>query len=115
MGSQTLTSGSNDYVSTLYTDFAASIFAFALITVESLKRNFVVLGMESLTDSEIQAMVQEGDLDGDEALNELEFCIMMVPLSPSFVAEADKWLQKYCLKLFFFISNIFLSRFHGIG
>ncbi|XP_057815123.2 calcium-binding protein KIC [Cryptomeria japonica] len=65
-----------------------------LITVESLRKNSAVLGVESLTDSEMQAMVQEGDLDGDGALNENEFCILMIRLSPSFMAEADKWLQK---------------------
>ncbi|XP_057815089.2 calcium-binding protein KIC [Cryptomeria japonica] len=65
-----------------------------LITVDSLRKNSAVLGVESLTDSEIQAMVQQGDLDGDGALNEHEFCVLMVRLSPSFMAEADKWLQK---------------------
>ncbi|GLJ27956.1 hypothetical protein SUGI_0549040 [Cryptomeria japonica] len=65
-----------------------------LITVESLRKNSAILGVGSLTDSEIEAMVQEGDLNGDRALNEHEFCVLMIRLSPSFMAEADKWLQK---------------------
>ncbi|GLJ27937.1 hypothetical protein SUGI_0548740 [Cryptomeria japonica] len=65
-----------------------------LITVESLRKNSAILGVESLTDSEIEAMVQEGDLDGDGALNEHEFCVLMIRLSPSFMAEAENWLQE---------------------
>uniref|UniRef100_A0A0C9RTB5 TSA: Wollemia nobilis Ref_Wollemi_Transcript_13961_514 transcribed RNA sequence n=1 Tax=Wollemia nobilis TaxID=56998 RepID=A0A0C9RTB5_9CONI len=64
-----------------------------LITVESLRKNSAILGVESLTDSEIEAMVKEGDLDGDGALNEHEFCVLMMRLSPSFMAEAQKWLE----------------------
>jgi len=65
-----------------------------LITLESLKRNSVLLGLDSLTDSELRVMMEEGDLDGDGALNEHEFCVLMIRLSPSFMAEADKWLYK---------------------
>ena len=65
-----------------------------LITLESLKRNSALLGVDSLTDSELRAMMEEGDLDGDGALNEHEFCVLMVRLSPSFMDEADKWLNK---------------------
>ena len=64
-----------------------------LITLESLKRNSALLGF-GLTDSELRAMMEEGDLDGDGALNEHEFCVLMVRLSPSFMDEADKWLNK---------------------
>eukprot|EP01018_Ginkgo_biloba_P006844 Gb_30622 [translate_table: standard] len=64
-----------------------------LITLDSLKKNSALLGLDSLTDSELRAMVQEGDLDGDGALNEHEFCILMVRLSPSFMVEAEKWLE----------------------
>merc|ERR1711915_643154 len=66
----------------------------SLITLESLKRNSALLGLDSLTDSELRAMMQEGDLDGDGALNEHEFCVLMIRLSPSFMDEADKWLNK---------------------
>nr|ABK22738.1 unknown [Picea sitchensis] len=65
-----------------------------LITLESLRRNSGLLGLDSLTDSELRAMMGEGDLDGDGALNEHEFCVLMIRLSPSFMAEAEKWLNK---------------------
>jgi Ca2+-binding EF-hand superfamily protein len=65
-----------------------------LITLESLKRNSALLGLDSLTDSELRAMMEEGDLDGDGVLNEHEFCVLMIRLSPSFMDEADKWLNK---------------------
>ncbi|KAH9290010.1 hypothetical protein KI387_034127, partial [Taxus chinensis] len=65
-----------------------------LITVESLRKNSAMLGVDSLTDSEIEAMVNEGDLDGDGVLNEHEFCVLMIRLSPFFMEEAEKWLQK---------------------
>ncbi|GLJ27946.1 hypothetical protein SUGI_0548920 [Cryptomeria japonica] len=68
-----------------------------LITVDSLRKNSAILGVESLTDSEIEAMVQEGDLDGDGALDEHELCVLMVRLSPSFMAEAENWLQEALL------------------
>jgi len=65
-----------------------------LITLESLKRNSALLGLDSLTDSELRSMMEEGDLDADGALNEHEFCVLMIRLSPSFMDEADKWLNK---------------------
>ncbi|GLJ28002.1 hypothetical protein SUGI_0549810 [Cryptomeria japonica] len=64
-----------------------------VITLESLKKNSAVLGLDTLTDSELQAMVQEGDLDCDGALNQQEFCVLMIRLSPSFMNEAEKWLE----------------------
>ena len=65
-----------------------------LITLDSLRRNSALLGLDSLTDSELRAMMEEGDSDGDGALNENEFCVLMIRLSPSFMAEAEKWLHK---------------------
>ncbi|KAL4187418.1 hypothetical protein AMTRI_Chr09g18910 [Amborella trichopoda] len=46
-----------------------------LITFESLKKNFVLLGLDYLNDRELMTMVREGDKDGDGALNEQEFCL----------------------------------------
>ncbi|XP_044493315.1 calcium-binding protein KIC [Mangifera indica] len=65
-----------------------------LITPESLRENSAYLGMEGMTKEEAEAMVREGDLDGDGALNETEFCILMVRLSPGMMEDAEFWLEK---------------------
>ena len=64
------------------------------ITAESLRRNAEVLGMGGMTAEEAEAMVRLGDLDGDGALNESEFCILMVRLSPGMLEDAEAWLDK---------------------
>ncbi|KAL3508599.1 hypothetical protein ACH5RR_028000 [Cinchona calisaya] len=53
-----------------------------LITFESLKRNTFLLGLHELGDDEIFCMLAEGDMDGDGALNQMEFCFLMFRLSP---------------------------------
>lgn len=53
-----------------------------LITFESLKRNSLLLGLHDLRDDELVCMLMEGDLDGDGALSQTEFCILMFRLSP---------------------------------
>ncbi|KAI4329481.1 hypothetical protein MLD38_027868 [Melastoma candidum] len=65
-----------------------------LITAECLRRNSGLLGMEGITLEDSQAMVKEGDLDGDGALNQKEFCILMVRLSPEMMADTETWLHK---------------------
>ncbi|KAI4342940.1 hypothetical protein MLD38_027502 [Melastoma candidum] len=35
------------------------------ITLESLKRNLNVLGLEGASDEDVRSMIREGDLDGD--------------------------------------------------
>ncbi|XWS76843.1 hypothetical protein CRYUN_Cryun01aG0212500 [Craigia yunnanensis] len=65
-----------------------------LITPESLRRNSALLGMEGMSKEEAIGMVREGDLDGDGALNQTEFCILMVRLSPGMMEDAETWLQK---------------------
>ncbi|XVF33127.1 hypothetical protein REPUB_Repub17cG0141300 [Reevesia pubescens] len=65
-----------------------------LITPESLRRNSALLGMEGMSKEEAEGMVREGDLDGDGALNQTEFCILMVRLSPGMMEDAEIWLQK---------------------
>lgn len=65
-----------------------------LITPESLKQNSALLGMEGMSKEDAEAMVREGDLDGDGALNETEFCILMVRLSPGMMEDAEAWLDK---------------------
>lgn len=65
-----------------------------LITTASLQKNCAFLGMEEMNLEEAEAMVKEGDLDGDGALNESEFCILMVRLSPGMMQDAEAWLEK---------------------
>ncbi|CAI0373999.1 unnamed protein product [Linum tenue] len=65
-----------------------------LITAASLRANSELLGMEGMTEQDAEAMVREGDLDGDGALSEAEFCILMVRLSPGMMEDAEAWLEK---------------------
>ncbi|KAI3444379.1 hypothetical protein Pfo_001044 [Paulownia fortunei] len=65
-----------------------------LITPSSLQKNCALLGLEGMSPDDAEAMVQEGDLDGDGALNETEFCILMVRLSPGMMEDAETWLEK---------------------
>lgn len=65
-----------------------------LITPESLQKNSRILGMEGMSKEDAQGMVMEGDLDGDGFLNETEFCILMVRLSPEMMEDAEMWLEK---------------------
>ncbi|TKY49031.1 Calcium-binding protein PBP1 [Spatholobus suberectus] len=52
-----------------------------LITFESLKTNCYLLGLD-VRDDELVCMLMEGDLDGDGALSQIEFCNLMFRLSP---------------------------------
>ncbi|KAL3536677.1 hypothetical protein ACH5RR_000043 [Cinchona calisaya] len=65
-----------------------------LITSASLRNNCALLGMEGMSTEDAEAMVKEGDLDGDGALNQTEFCILMVRLSPGMMQDAEAWLEK---------------------
>ncbi|KAG0460808.1 hypothetical protein HPP92_020735 [Vanilla planifolia] len=47
-----------------------------------------------MTVEEAEAMVREGDLDGDGVLSEDEFCVLMVRLSPGMMSDAESWLEK---------------------
>ncbi|KAJ1277623.1 hypothetical protein BS78_04G017600 [Paspalum vaginatum] len=64
------------------------------ITAESLRRGAAAaLGVAGMTRDEAAAMVREGDADGDGALSEAEFCVLMVRLSPGIMADAEAWLE----------------------
>ncbi|GAU47188.1 hypothetical protein TSUD_350530 [Trifolium subterraneum] len=65
-----------------------------LITSESLRKNSAMLGMDGMSKEDAEAMVKQGDLDGDGKLNETEFCILMVRLSPEMMQDAETWLEK---------------------
>ncbi|OEL21676.1 Calcium-binding protein KIC [Dichanthelium oligosanthes] len=65
------------------------------ITAESLRRGAAAaLGVVGMTAEEAAAMVREGDSDGDGALSEAEFCVLMVRLSPGIMADAEAWLEE---------------------
>uniref|UniRef100_A0ACD5VTF7 Uncharacterized protein n=1 Tax=Avena sativa TaxID=4498 RepID=A0ACD5VTF7_AVESA len=57
------------------------------ITFQSLKRNAARMGLGELQDDELQEMMVEGDVDGDGVLDQMEFCILMVRLSPGLMEE----------------------------
>ncbi|EOA28618.1 hypothetical protein CARUB_v10024839mg [Capsella rubella] len=65
-----------------------------LITAESLRRNSGILGIQGMSKEDAEGMVREGDLDGDGALNQTEFCVLMVRLSPEMMEDAQTWLEK---------------------
>ncbi|KAK7244443.1 hypothetical protein RIF29_39265 [Crotalaria pallida] len=65
-----------------------------VITFESLKKNSALLGLQDLSDQDLQSMVLEGDFDGDGALNQLEFCVLMFRLSPELMEGSKLWLEE---------------------
>ncbi|XP_072954266.1 calcium-binding protein PBP1-like [Typha angustifolia] len=72
-----------------------------LITFESLKRNAATLGLQGLNDEELVGMVREGDMDGDGALDQMEFCVLMVRLSPELMnASTESVVVGEALDLF---------------
>uniref|UniRef100_A0ACD6ACT2 Uncharacterized protein n=1 Tax=Avena sativa TaxID=4498 RepID=A0ACD6ACT2_AVESA len=64
-----------------------------LITFESLRRNAPLLGLGGMSDADLRGMLAEGDFDGDGALSEMEFCVLMVRLSPDLMDEPRRWLD----------------------
>ncbi|XP_066324797.1 calcium-binding protein KIC-like [Miscanthus floridulus] len=63
------------------------------ITPDSLRRGAAAaLGVAGMAPAEAAAMVREGDADGDGALSEAEFCVLMIRLSPGIMADAEAWL-----------------------
>ncbi|XP_021811825.1 calcium-binding protein PBP1-like [Prunus avium] len=65
-----------------------------VITFESLKRNSSLLGLQDLSDDDLRSMLEEGDFDGDGALNQMEFCVLMFRLSPELMDESRLWLEQ---------------------
>ncbi|KAL5736149.1 hypothetical protein ACOSP7_030617 [Xanthoceras sorbifolium] len=68
-----------------------------VITFESLKRNSAMLGLQDLGDDDLRCMLKEGDFDGDGALNQMEFCVLMFRLSPDLM-EASRFLVEEALE-----------------
>ncbi|CAJ2659950.1 hypothetical protein TSUD_101660 [Trifolium subterraneum] len=65
-----------------------------VITFESLKKNSALFGLQDLSDEDLQSMIVEGDFDGDGALNQLEFCVLMFRLSPELMDGSKLWLEE---------------------
>ncbi|MED6172469.1 Calcium-binding protein krp1 [Stylosanthes scabra] len=60
-----------------------------VITLESLRSNAAaVLGVEDMKEEELVSMMREGDIDGDGALSQMEFCVLMFRLSPELMEES---------------------------
>lgn len=64
-----------------------------VITLESLRKNAALLGLQDLKEDELVSMMREGDLDGDGVLTQMEFCVLMFRLSPELMEES--W---FCLE-----------------
>ncbi|KAB1215252.1 hypothetical protein CJ030_MR4G004191 [Morella rubra] len=65
-----------------------------VITFDSLKRNSALLGLQDLGDEDLRCMIKEGDFDGDGALNQMEFCVLMFRLSPELMEESYMCLDE---------------------
>ena len=47
-----------------------------------------MLGLQDLSDEDLRSMLKEGDFDGDGALSQMEFCVLMFRLSPELMEES---------------------------
>ncbi|XP_071725865.1 calcium-binding protein PBP1-like [Rutidosis leptorrhynchoides] len=65
-----------------------------VITFNSLKKNSSVLGLQDLSDDDLMSMLKEGDYDGDGALNQMEFCVLMFRLSPDLMEQSYFLLEE---------------------
>ncbi|KAD3066925.1 hypothetical protein E3N88_34805 [Mikania micrantha] len=45
-------------------------------------------------DDDLLSMLKEGDFDGDGALDQMEFCVLMFRLSPDLMEESQFLLQE---------------------
>ncbi|KAF3649857.1 Calcium-binding protein PBP1 [Capsicum chinense] len=85
------TLGVERFMEELYNGFCLLMdVSVGLITFESLKRNTTLMGLNELRDDELVCMLAEGDLDGDGALNQMEFCSLMFRLSPGLMMEESQ-------------------------
>lgn len=85
--------GAEGFMKELYSGFQLLMDSEkGVITLESLKRNSALLGLQEMSDEEIGCMLREGDLDGDGALNEMEFCTLMFRLSPGLMMSSTELL-----------------------
>ncbi|KAJ4835465.1 Calcium-binding protein krp1 [Turnera subulata] len=71
-----------------------------VITLDSLRKNSALLGLQDLSEDELRSMLREGDFDGDGALNQMEFCVLMFRLSPELMEESQFLLEEALLQEF---------------
>ena len=78
-----------------------------------------MLGLQDLSDEDLRSMLKEGDFDGDGALSQMEFCVLMFRLSPELMEESylllDEAIQQEfqnCNQIYSFNSNFFYVQFH---
>lgn len=64
-----------------------------VITFESLKKNSALMGLQQLSDDDLYNMLKEGDFDGDGALNQMDFCVLMFRLSPELMEQSQFLLE----------------------
>ncbi|ESR65330.1 hypothetical protein CICLE_v10010611mg, partial [Citrus x clementina] len=69
----------------------------AIITFESSKKISAFLGLQDLSDDDLKCMLKEGDFDCDRALKQMEFCVLMLKLSPE-VMDASRLLVEEALE-----------------
>ncbi|CAN4083897.1 unnamed protein product [Withania somnifera] len=65
-----------------------------VITIDSLKKNSVLMGLQDFSEEELKNMIREGDMDGDGTLDQIEFCILMFRLSPDLLHVAQQLLHQ---------------------
>ncbi|XP_074293411.1 calcium-binding protein KRP1-like [Silene latifolia] len=65
-----------------------------LITFDSLKKNAAYMGLQNLSDKELRDMIKEGDYDGDGAISQMEFCVLMFRSCPRLMEQAEDLLQQ---------------------
>ncbi|CAN4117744.1 unnamed protein product [Withania somnifera] len=65
-----------------------------VIIFGSLKKNPALLTLQDLSDDDLRGMVKEGDFDGDGALNQMEFCLLMFRLSPELMEQSQFLLEE---------------------
>lgn len=67
--------------------------AKGVITADSLRRSSATaLGLGGcITEEEVVSMVREGDLNRDGVLDQMEFCVLMLRLSPELMDMHERW------------------------
>ncbi|KAJ8545622.1 hypothetical protein K7X08_018205 [Anisodus acutangulus] len=74
------------------------------------------MGLQDFSEEELKNMIKEGDMDGDEALDQIKFCILMFRLSPDLLDVAQELLHKAeQLNLIHYKLSLYFLRFLILG